>query len=110
LRAQVEKTAARNLPPRCFGANNSVAKSRPIASHQSEDAVDAGPDHLQERVLGEVGIAGVVQGLGEGPGQADALVERADGQQPGVAGQLARRRLDDQRRAEKIQDVGPDIW
>src|SRR5262249_43055518 len=26
-----------------------------------------GPDHLQERVLGEVGVAGVVEGIGEGP-------------------------------------------
>jgi hypothetical protein len=43
-------------------------------------------------------------------GQADALVEVADGQQPGIAGQLARRRLDDQRRAEEVQDLVPDAW
>ena len=61
-----------------------------------EDAVDAGPDHLREGVLGEVGVAGVVQGVGEGPGEPDALVELADGQQPGVTGQLTRRRLDDE--------------
>src|SRR5205807_471110 len=54
-----------------------------------EDAVDAGADHLQEGVFGEVGGAGVVEGIGEGPGQADALVELADGDQPGVAGELA---------------------
>jgi hypothetical protein len=55
-----------------------------------QDAKDARPDHLQERVLREFGVAGVVQGRGEGPGQADALVELADGEQPGVAGELAR--------------------
>jgi hypothetical protein len=30
-------------------------------------------------VLGEVGVAGVVEGVGEGPGEPDALVELADG-------------------------------
>jgi hypothetical protein len=40
-------------------------------------------------VLGEVGVAGVVQDIGEGPGQADALVKLADGEQPGVAGEFA---------------------
>jgi hypothetical protein len=44
-----------------------------------QDAVDAGPDHLQERVLGEVGVAGVVEGAGEGPGEPDAPIELADG-------------------------------
>jgi hypothetical protein len=47
-----------------------------------EDAVDPGPDHLRERVLGEVGAAGVIAGLGEGPGQAGALVELAEGSSP----------------------------
>jgi hypothetical protein len=41
-------------------------------------------------VLGEVGVAGVVQGIGEGPGEPDALVEPADGQQHRIAGELAR--------------------
>ena len=40
-----------------------------------EDAEDAGPDHLRERVVDEVGIAWVVEGGGELRGQADALVE-----------------------------------
>jgi hypothetical protein len=75
-----------------------------------QDTVDAGADHLQEGVLGQARVAGVVEGLGEGPGEPDALVELADGEQPGVAGELARRRLDDQRGAEKIQDLGPDTW
>jgi hypothetical protein len=35
------------------------------------------------------------------------LVELAGGEQPGVAGELARRRLDDERRAEEVQDLGP---
>jgi hypothetical protein len=37
-----EKTDARNLLPRSFDANNSVAKNRLLASPQSEHAVDAG--------------------------------------------------------------------
>jgi hypothetical protein len=60
-----------------------------------EDAVDAGPDPLQEGVIREGLVAGVVERVGEGAGQADGLVERADGEQPGVAGELAWRRLDD---------------
>ena len=75
-----------------------------------QDAVDPGADHLQEGVLGEAGVPGIVEGLGEGPGQADALVELADGQQPGVAGELTRRRLDDERAAEELQDSGPGGW
>jgi hypothetical protein len=51
-----------------------------------QDAVDPGPDHLQEGVLGKVGAVGVVQGVREGPGEADPVVELADGQQTGVAG------------------------
>jgi hypothetical protein len=72
-----------------------------------QDAVDARPDHLQEGVLGQVGVTGVIQGLGKGPGQADALVKLADGEQSGVAGELARRRLDDEWRAEEVEDLGP---
>jgi hypothetical protein len=40
-----------------------------------QDAVDAGAGHLQEGVLGEVGVAGVVEGAGVGPGEPDALIE-----------------------------------
>ena len=53
------------------------------------------------------GSRGVVQGISKGPGKADALVERMDGEQPGVAGELTRRRLDDERRAEKVEDLRP---
>src|SRR5262249_20115150 len=74
-----------------------------------EDAVDAGPDHLQERVLGEVWVAGVVEGVGESPGEPETLVERADGQQPG-SGELARRWLDHERRAEEVPDLWPGGW
>jgi hypothetical protein len=76
----------------------------------SEDAADAGADHLQDAMLGEVGVAGVVQGLGEGPGEPDVLVELADREQPGIAGELARRRFDDERRAEEVQDLGRGGW
>jgi hypothetical protein len=40
-------------------------------------------------VLGQIRVAGVVQGVREGPGEPDALIELADGQQAGVAGELA---------------------
>ena len=62
-----------------------------------EDTLAAAADHLPEPVRNEAGVARVVQGVGEGPGQADTLVERADGEQSGVAGELAWRRLDDKR-------------
>ena len=65
---------------------------------------------VQVGVLDKVKIAGVIEGLGKGLGQADALVELADGQQPGVAGELARRRLDDDRQAEKVEDLRPGGW
>jgi hypothetical protein len=44
----------------------------------------------QEGVLREIGVAGVIERVGEGPGQADVLVELADGQQPAGAGELTR--------------------
>jgi hypothetical protein len=74
-------------------------------------AVTLGPRTVtEEGVLGEGGVAGVVEGVGKGPSQAEALVELADGQQPGVARELALRRLDDERRAEGVQDLGPAAW
>ena len=75
-----------------------------------QDAVDPAADHLQEGVLGQVGVAGIIEGRGEGPGEPDALVELADGEQPGVAGELAGRRLDDERRGEEVQDLRPGGW
>jgi hypothetical protein len=78
-----------------------------LALVAGQDAVDATANHLREGVLGQVRVAGVIEGAGVGPGQADALVELADGEQPGIAGQLARRRLADQRRAEEIEALGP---
>jgi hypothetical protein len=44
-----------------------------------EDTVDAGADHLQEGVFGEVGIAGIVEGVGEVAGQSEEFVELAEG-------------------------------
>jgi hypothetical protein len=61
-------------------------------------------------VLGQLGIAGVVESLGEGSSQADALVKLADGQQPDVAGELAARGLDDERRAEEFEDLRSGGW
>ena len=40
-----------------------------------------------------VGVAGVIEGLGKGRGQAGAAGELGDGEQPCVAGELVRRRL-----------------
>ena len=57
-----------------------------------------------------VRVAGVIEGVGEGPGEPDALVELADGEQSGVAGQLALERLDDRWRAEETEDFWPGVW
>ena len=48
-----------------------------------QDAVNASADHLQERVLVEMGIAGVIEGIGKSSRQSDALIEPADGETPG---------------------------
>jgi hypothetical protein len=45
---------------------------------------------VYEAVLGEVGVAGVVEGVGGGPGEPDALIELADEQQLRIAGELPR--------------------
>src|SRR6516162_11288527 len=58
-------------------------------------------------MLAEVRVAGIVESGGEGLGKPDALVELADGEQSGVAGQLAWRWLDDERRAEELQALLP---
>jgi hypothetical protein len=75
-----------------------------------QDAIDAGPDHLQERVLGKMRVAGVTECLGKRAGQADALIELADRQQSGISGELPRRRLDHERCAEKVEALGPGNW
>jgi hypothetical protein len=54
----VDQTEAHNLLLGYFDANSSVAKSRPIVPPRSGDAVDAGPDHLQEAVFGPFQVAG----------------------------------------------------
>jgi hypothetical protein len=89
------------------GAQGVVAVRVRVAG---EDAVGAGADHLHEGVLGEAGVAGVVQGRGEGLGKPDVLIELADGEQAGVAGEPARRRLDHERRTEKVKDLRPGGW
>jgi hypothetical protein len=58
-------------------------------------------------VLDSFRIAGVIEGVAEGPGEPDALVELADGEQPCVAGELAGRRLGHERRTEEVQDLWP---
>ena len=65
--------------------------------------IDADADHFQEAVLGAVGIAGVIKCLGKSPGQADVLIELADGKQSGIAGELAVRWLQDDGSSEEIQ-------
>jgi hypothetical protein len=61
-------------------------------------------------LLGEGSVARVVESVGDGPGESDALIELTEGQQPDVTRQLARRRLDDQWRAEEVHDLGPGTW
>jgi hypothetical protein len=58
-------------------------------------------------VLGQVGVTRIIEDLGKGPGGPDALVERADGEQTGITGQLTMRRLDYERRPEEFQDLWP---
>jgi hypothetical protein len=75
-----------------------------------QDTVDAAADYRQEGMLGEALVAGVVERVREGPGEPDALIELADGQQPGIAGELARRRFEDKRGTEKVLDLWPGRW
>ena len=70
------------------------------------DAEDTGAHHLQEAVLREVGDAGVVQGSSKCLCETAALLELADREQPGVAGELARRRLTDQGVLKKSRTCG----
>jgi hypothetical protein len=53
-------------------------------------------------MLGKVRVAGIIECLGKSAGQADVRIELADGKQSGIAGELARRWLDHQRRTEEI--------
>jgi hypothetical protein len=46
-------------------------------------------------------VVRAAQGAGECPGDPDVLVALAGRRQPGIAGKLARRRLYDERLAEK---------
>ncbi len=61
-------------------------------------------------MLREVRVTGVVSGIGEGPGQANLLVELTDRQEPGVAGELTGRWFDDDRGTEKIETLWPGGW
>src|SRR5262249_33149758 len=73
-----------------------------------QDAVDAAADHLQEGVRGEVGVAWIRQGGSEGLGKGELLIELAQGQQAGVAGEGGAGRLNDDGRAEEIEGLLPD--
>jgi hypothetical protein len=84
-----------------------------ISLETSFDAIlviDTGPDHLQEGVLGKAGVVGVIESLGEGPGQVDLLVELATRQEPSVAGELARRRFRSDGHFKEIQIFLPGRW
>jgi hypothetical protein len=58
-------------------------------------------DLVKHTLLGAVQVAGVIKYLGKSSGQADALIELTEGKQSSIAGELARRRLDHQQRAEE---------
>ena len=45
-------------------------------------------------VFAQVGVAGVGRHRGDGPGQPEVLVELAEGEQPGVGGELSGGRRD----------------
>ena len=69
-----------------------------------EDAEDAGPDHLREGVLDQVGIAWVVQRGSERRGQADPVIELPHQQQAGIRGKRSVGNLDlNRQRLEEIQ-------
>jgi hypothetical protein len=83
-------------------------RKRPHARCETRTARKASVEaEAKAKKLAEAGVAGVVEGLGERLGQSNALVELSDGEQPGFAGKLARRRLDHEWRAEKVEDLRP---
>src|SRR5262249_50287777 len=66
-----------------------------------------GTQSRRPTVRGLVRVAGVVEGIRDGPGEPEALVERADGKPPGVAGALAWRWFEDERNTKEVQDLWP---
>ena len=69
-----------------------------------EDAVDPHPGHLQEGMIDVADVPPIGQGFGKLPRQPQPLVQLAERQQPGIAGNLGRRGLYHNRpRAEKIE-------
>ena len=70
-------------------------------------AGDPRPNHLGQGVVNQVGVTGVVEGLSEGWGQADPLIELADGQQAGNAGAFGVRGLRDDGPFEEIRAFLP---
>jgi hypothetical protein len=75
-----------------------------------EDAVDAAAHHLQERVLREGRVAGSSSASAKVRVRPIRWSNWRTGEQPGVAGELAWRRLDDKRGAEKVVDLWPGRW
>src|SRR5262249_39407159 len=77
-----------------------------------QDAEDAGPDHLQEGVLGQRRIARVVEHRGELLRQADARVELPQRQQAGVGRERGLGHLDPngQRRVEIEVEERRSVW
>jgi hypothetical protein len=87
LRSAGDGTGARNLLPGYLDADRSVAHSRSSAP-QSQNAVDASPDHLQGGVLGQAEVAEGVEDIGERLDEAEALIEPTIGQQASIAREL----------------------
>src|SRR5690606_5838086 len=70
----------------------------------AEDAKQPAAEHLVNRVVDPVRIAGVVQNTRERRRKADPLVKLDDRRQAAVAGKLRLRRFDDHRQAaQKIE-------
>jgi hypothetical protein len=100
-----KKSNGNSAAGREFTVNSVVSKKVLwVGLETSFDAIsviDAGADDLQEAVLCAVGVAKVVEGVGGGFWESHALVEPADGEQSGIAGELPPRRLDYERHAEE---------
>src|SRR6185369_10892462 len=76
-----------------------------------QDAEDAHADHLQERVLGQLRIARVVEHRGEPLRQADAVVELSQRQQAGVRRERSLGHLDpDGQWLEKVELKQTSRW
>src|SRR5262249_23642813 len=100
-----KKSNGNSAAGREFTVNSVVSKKVLWASLETRfDAIAviaADADHFQEAVLGAVGVAGVVDLADEDTNEPGALVEIAEKKRSGISGELARRWLHHEWRAEE---------